>query len=521
MIDYKKLQNGSDIRGVLIDVPGGKPVNLTEQSVRNIGAAFALYAAEKLEKSVSALRVGIGRDSRINGDILVSWLISGITSVGANAYDGGMASTPAMFMCCVNELKFDAGIMATASHLPMERNGMKFFLGSPASGGEALGGLEKQDISAILEMAEKGEFEKAAKAGESGKTDIMTPYICGLKKKILAALGENDGAKPFLGMHIVVDAGNGAGGFFAKRLLEPLGADISGSRFLEPDGNFPNHQPNPENEEAMKSIVEAVEESGAQLGIIFDTDVDRAGAVLPGEKAGGKGALALDRNRLIALMTAILEKEYGSITVVTDSITSTGLADFIEKLGCRHHRFKRGYRNVINEAKRLTAAGENAIFAMETSGHGALSENYFLDDGAYIIVKILIEFVRAARRGETLNKLIESLAEPAESCEVRMNVLAEDFASYTEKVLEKVENFFSNKEGFEVVSPNFEGVRIGADEAHGNGWFLIRRSLHDPLMPANLESNSVGGVKKLAQALDEALCEFDLLDTEGLKKLIR
>jgi phosphomannomutase len=517
MIDYKKLQNGSDIRGVLIDLPGGKPVNLTEESVTRIGAAFALYASKKLGKGVSALRIGIGRDSRINGDILVSWLIKGITSVGANAYDGGMASTPAMFMCCVNELKFDAGIMATASHLPMERNGMKFFLGSPEKGGEALGGLEKQDISAILEMAEKGEFEKAAEAGESGKTDIMSPYIEGLKKKILVALGENEGAKPFDGMRIVVDAGNGAGGFFATRLLEPLGADITGSRFLEPDGNFPNHQPNPENEEAMKSIVEAVQTSNAQLGIIFDTDVDRAGAVLP----NNNGALALDRNRLIALMTAILEKEYGRITVVTDSITSTGLAEFIENLGCRHHRFKRGYRNVINEAKRLMSEGENAIFAMETSGHGALSENYFLDDGAYVIVKILIEFVRAARRGQTLNSLIESLDEPMESTEVRMGVNTEDFAAYTEKVLEKVEAHFEDKDGYYIVLPNFEGVRIGADKSHGDGWFLIRRSLHDPLMPTNLESNSDGGVKKLASALLEALEEFDLLDTEGLKKLIK
>ena len=314
----------------------------------------------------------------------------------------------------------------------------------------------------------------------------------------------------------MVDAGNGAGGFFATRLLEPLGADISGSRFLEPDGNFPNHQPNPENEEAMKSIVEAVETSGAQLGIIFDTDVDRAGAVLPNES----GALALDRNRLIALMTAILEREYGKITVVTDSITSTGLASFIENLGCRHHRFKRGYRNVINEAKRLMDAGEKAIFAMETSGHGALSENYFLDDGAYIIVKILIEFVRAARRGETLNNLISTLAEPAESTEVRMGVNTEDFAAYTEKVLEKVKAHFAKKEGFFLVEPNFEGVRVDADEAHGDGWFLIRRSLHDPLMPTNLESNSRGGVSKLASALLEALAEFELLDTDGLKKLV-
>ncbi len=512
MIDYKKLQNGSDIRGVAIAVPGGKPVDLTEESAKSIGAAFALFAAERLGKPVNEIRIAIGRDSRLSGEALTEWLIGGITLTGASAFDGGMASTPAMFMCCVNELRFDAGIMVTASHLPMERNGMKFFLGIPAGAEEAIGGLEKADITAILARAAEGAFIPAEKPGAAAKTDVMTPYIEGLKRNIMTGLGEGEGAKPFAGMHIVVDAGNGAGGFFANRLLDPLGADITGSRFLEPDGNFPNHQPNPENAAAMQSICEAVETSGAQLGIIFDTDVDRAGAVLPAEN----GAIPLDRNRLIALMTAILVREYGPITVVTDSITSTGLAAFIESLGCRHHRFKRGYRNVINEAKRLMAEGENAIFAMETSGHGALSENYFLDDGAYVIVKILIEFVRAARRGETLNSLIESLAEPAESCEVRMAVNTEAFADYTAEVLEKVKAHFENREGFTIVKPNYEGVRVGADEQHGDGWFLIRRSLHDPLMPTNLESNSKGGVKKLASALLEAIGGFELLDKAGL-----
>ncbi|MBR0156655.1 MAG: phosphomannomutase/phosphoglucomutase [Clostridia bacterium] len=515
MIDYKKLQNGSDIRGVAIEIPGGKSVDLTEESVQNIGSAFALFAAERLAKKAGEIRIAIGRDSRLSGAQLTEWLISGITYAGAAAFDAGMASTPAMFMCCVNELHFDAGIMVTASHLPMERNGMKFFLGAPEGSDEAIGGLEKADISAILKSAEEGGFIPAEKPGVSGKTDVMTPYIEGLKEKILAGIGADPAEKPFAGMRIVVDAGNGAGGFFATRLLATLGADITGSRYLEPDGNFPNHQPNPENAAAMASICEAVTEANAQLGIIFDTDVDRAGAVLPSEN----GAIPLDRNRLIALMTAILVREYGPITAVTDSITSTGLAAFIENLGCRHHRFKRGYRNVINEAKRLMAEGENAIFAMETSGHGALAENYFLDDGAYIIVKILIEFVRAYRRGETLNSLIAALAEPAESSEVRMAVNTEAFADYTAEVLEKVKAYFENCEGFTVVSPNYEGVRVGADAAHGDGWFLIRRSLHDPLMPTNLESNSEGGVKLLAAALMGALADFDKLETAGLAAL--
>ena len=548
MTDFKKLQNGSDIRGVAIETEGGKPVNLTQNSVVRIGAAFALFAADRANKPASELRIAIGRDSRLSGEQLTVWLADGIASVGANAYDGGLASTPAMFMCCVNELHFDAGIMVTASHLPMERNGMKFFTA-------IAGGLEKADITAILASAEEAAFPIAAQRGQCGTVDVMTPYVNGLKEKILSALGCAKDEKPFSGLKIVVDAGNGSGGFFAERLLEPLGADITGSRFLEPDGRFPNHQPNPENAEAMRSICDAVTETGADFGIIFDTDVDRAGAVLPSDG----GVIALDRNRLIALMTAILVRQYGPITVVTDSITSTGLTDFINSLGCRHHRFKRGYRNVINEAKRLLALEEaakkakeetdaefanailadaefanaifanailadaifaNAILAMETSGHGALRENYFLDDGAYIIVKLLVALVEARREGKTLNELIANLKEPCESAEARLNVLLDDTADYTAAVLETVEKHFSNLPGFEIVQPNYEGVRVNADETHGNGWFLVRRSLHDPLMPCNIESNSVGGMRLIAAELYNALRAFDKLELEPLKKLM-
>ena len=119
-----------------------------------------------------------------------------------------------------------------------------------------------------------------------------------LRKKIIAEV--NHPAyydKPLTGLKIVVDAGNGAGGFYAEKVLKPLGADTTGSRYLEPDGSFPNHIPNPENKEAMESITNAVKNNNADLGIIFDTDVDRAGAVL-------SDGSELNRNRIIAMLAA-------------------------------------------------------------------------------------------------------------------------------------------------------------------------------------------------------------------------
>lgn len=502
MKDYSSLQNGSDVRGVALEVPGGKPVNLTLDAAYDIGWAFARWLSERTGKAADSLKTAIGTDSRLTGTGIAKSIASGIAAYGAGAGIAGMASTPAMFMCCA-EGEFDGGIMVTASHLPYERNGAKFFTKES--------GLEKADIKKILAYAAEApdDMEKEVGEGNILTCDVMTPYIEGLKKKILSALGLLEGAKPFEGMRIIVDAGNGAGGFFAERILAPLGADITGSLYLEPDGYFPNHQPNPENAEAMACITNAVIETGADMGIIFDTDVDRAGAVLPDGKGG---AVALDRNRLIALMAAILRDQYGPITVVTDSITSTGLAEFIKDLGCRHHRFKRGYRNVINEAIRLMGEGENAIFAMETSGHGALCENYFLDDGAYIIVKLLIAQVMAKQNGESLLGLISDLREPAESCEVRLPVLCEDFASLTASVLDAVKEHFASLPGFEIVPDNYEGVRVNADPDHGNGWFLIRRSLHDPLMPTNIESDTEGGIAPIAAALAECLAKFPDLD---------
>jgi phosphomannomutase len=176
------------------------------------------------------------------------------------------------------------------------------------------------------------------------------------------------------GLKIIVDAGNGSGGFFAGKVLAPLGADFSGSQFLEPDGNFPNHVPNPEDSTAMTFICNAVKREKADLGIIFDTDVDRFAIV----DASGQ---PINRNELIALISAVILEEHPGSVIVTDSITSAGLKWFIEEeSGGIHHRFKRGYKNVINESIRLNKEGKESWLAIETSGHAALKENHFPDD---------------------------------------------------------------------------------------------------------------------------------------------
>ena len=501
-MDYKKLQNGSDIRGVALEGIEGQHVNLTEQACRDIGRGFALWLAKKTGKTEN-IRVAVGRDSRLSGEALCGWLCNAMVEQGIQVTDFGMASTPAMFMATVTEgYAFDGTVMITASHLPFNRNGFKFFT--------AGGGLEKGDIKEILTFAE-GQETTGFAAGSLTAGTFMDTYAAILADKIRSATGEE---KPLEGFKIVVDAGNGAGGFYVDKVLKPLGAITEGSRFLEPDGSFPNHIPNPEDKEAMESITAAVRETGADLGIIFDTDVDRAGAVL-------SDCSELNRNRIIAMLAAILLREHPGTTIVTDSITSTGLAKFIEEKGGVHHRFKRGYRNVINESIRLNGLGQDSQLAIETSGHGALKENYFLDDGAYLVTKLLIELARGKKEGYTLESLIGSLEEPAESKEFRMNILVEDFKTYGQKVIDELTAYAANQPGWSLAPNNFEGVRVNLGEAHGNGWFLLRLSLHDPLLPLNIESNSVGGAKIIATELAAFIAGYDQLDAAKLQDFVK
>ncbi len=495
-MDYSKLQNGSDIRGIALEGIEGQHVNLTEQACRDIGRGFAVWLKEQLGKE--HLRVSVGRDSRLSGPQLGQWLMQAMAAEGIAVTDLGMASTPAMFMSTVTPgYCFDAAVMITASHLPFNRNGYKFFT--------QRGGLEKQDIAAILALAAQ-DVHTGLAAGSIEPGSFMDAYAQLLCGKVRAAAGCE---QPLVGMRIVVDAGNGAGGFYASKVLQPLGANTDGSRFLDPDGSFPNHIPNPENEAAMQSIMDAVRQTKADLGIIFDTDVDRAGAVL-------SDGSELNRNRIIAMMAAILLREHPGTTIVTDSITSTGLAAFIARHGGVHHRFKRGYRNVINESMRLNAAGQDSQLAMETSGHGALKENYFLDDGAYLVTRLLIELARGKKEGYTLESLIADLAEPAESREFRMNILVPDFKPYGQGIIDRLTAYAAEQPGWSIAPNNYEGLRVDLDKDHGDGWFLLRLSLHDPLIPLNIESDSVGGVHTIAAQLAPFLRQFDALDTGAL-----
>jgi len=521
----KKLQNGSDVRGVAIAGVEGEPVTLNDEAAYLIGAAFVDWLAQKTSKAAAELTIGVGRDPRLSGEALTNALFAGFASKGCGlVVDLGLATTPACFMSTVTpSTAYDAGIMLTASHLPFNRNGMKFFT--------AGGGLDAGDISAIcssaatmceatpgghpIPQATGGAFPPGVE-----RRPFLLEYAGQLRDLIVKGAGVGD--RPLEGMKIIVDAGNGSGGFFAEHVLTPLGADTSGSQFLDPDGNFPNHSPNPEDSEAMASAVAATQAAGADLGIIFDTDVDRSAVI----DAAGK---PINRNKLIALLAAIVLEEHPGTTVVTDSVTSDGLAAFIAAKGGTHVRYMRGYKNVINKGVELNKAGIDTQLMIETSGHGAMKENYSLDDGAYIAVKIIIEAVRrrAVAGGGGISELLAELKEPLEETEVRLKILVDDFKPKGAQVLVALTAAVTEGSTFSGCMPvneNFEGFRVRKDEGGGKwGWFLLRQSLHDPVMVINFESEVPGGVKAMAAEVSAwfAAEDFGEIDVSKLLDVVK
>lgn len=495
--DYQQLfntvQNGNDVRGAAIATETEK-LTLSAPLVTFIARAFTGYLAEKCGKTPESLRIGVGHDSRITAEEIKNACLTGLSV--SQVFDCGLITTPAMFQSTVlPDSDFDGAIMITASHLPFNRNGMKFFTKD--------GAIAKNELSGILQTAaelantyaqpdsETLFKENALPAGNipAQNFDMRAVYCNHMKTFICREVNAEDYDYPLKGLHIVEDAGNGAAGFFATDILEPLGADISGSVFLDPDGTFPNHVPNPENASAMEAARKATLDAKADLGVIFDCDGDR-GAVVFSDGA------EVNRNTLIALLGVIVSEQSPGSVIVTDSVTSDELAVFLtEELGLKHLRFKRGYKNVIDKGIELNTAGETCELAIETSGHGAFKENHFSDDGAYIAAKIICRMAKLQKEGRKIESLIEKLGQPAEAAEMRLNITETDFKTYGQQVLTDFKAFCEADPRFHIVSPNYEGIRVAFDDEEIKGWLLMRLSLHDPVIPINLESKAAGGVE--------------------------
>lgn len=499
--EYGKLQNGSDIRGVALALDPAKKVNLDGVAASRLAEGFLYLLTQRTNKNPRQLRIVIGRDSRLSGPNLANAAATALAARGACVLNAGLASTPAMFMACVlPDFQCDGAIMLTASHLPADRNGMKFFTKD--------GGLNKGDITDIINFAESSSLLGQLGTGQGSQEPcpLMEAYAAHLRTLICNGL--EGGAAPLQGLSITVDAGHGSGGFYAEKVLAPLGADVSSSQFLTPDGTFPAHAPNPEDPAAMASICQRVQESGSDLGLIFDTDVDRVSAV---DEKGRE----INRNAIVAVASALVAKDHPGTTVVTDSVTSDHLTTFLEKeLGLSHLRYQRGYRNVITKAQALCQAGQPCDLAIETSGHAAFRDNYFLDDGAYLATRIVIEAARLKAEKKGFSTLVASLGSPADYGEVRIPITSDTYPEDGQMVLDYLTSLVEagNMKGCRLHKPNYEGVRVDFAIPEIQGWLLLRKSLHDPLLSMTMESDVAGGCTLIRQVMLPLLSGFGFLD---------
>ncbi|MDO4504537.1 MAG: phosphomannomutase/phosphoglucomutase [Clostridia bacterium] len=491
---WSKLKSGSDIRGTAIEDKNHSNFDLTNDVIEKICIAFAKWLSKKNNLEYKLITIAIGHDSRISANRIKNASINSLRNIGVNVYDCSLMPTPAM-MTAISILDCTGAIEITASHHPKNKNGLKFFTID--------GGLSDNDIEEILEIAQNEEVVANSDSGNVRTTNIMKYYEEKLKNIIIKETGEFS-SRPLEGLKIVVDAGNGAGGFFVENVLKPLGADTTGSIFLNPDGNFPNHIPNPEDKNAIECIVDATKKANADIGIIFDTDVDRVAFV---DECGKE----ITKDRFIALISYIALENNKNGIIVTDSVTSDNLKVFIENIGGNQFRYKRGYHNVIEMAKIINKKGTNCPLAIESSGHAAFKENNFIDDGAFLAAKVVAKLVNLKNQNVKLSYLTKNLVSPKETASLRVSITGEYWEELAEKVLSEFKNYANSKKIFTVDNENIEGVRISLNSKHHNAWAILRRSIHDPVIVIYAESYNIGALKQITGELKEFFKKYDFI----------
>jgi phosphomannomutase len=585
--NISSLKSGSDLRGSYATHEGSIPIaNYIAATLHHrtaaaamggttlftplvaycFGVAFARWTHlhKRLTKGMEynntqPIQLCIGQDPRSHGISLADAFARGAESVSTsnNNKEGGdgvfnvvvsytgIATTPSMYEF-VRATKCDAAVMITASHLPPEKNGMKFFATN-------VGGLSSTDIDELIRLAQD-EVRAWYKLGivpplsssslttatsESGVkcTEYVNymPYYadvlkCAIQREVDSTFSLSSSStlssKPLVGLKIVVNPGKGSGCFFTN-VLHDLGADITGSIYTIPDGSFPITfgVPNPEKKAMVDETIHACMACNADIGILFDTDADRAGFVLPRviDKQGNKSNYEpLNRNRLIALLGVIFAKTSPGCTIVTDSTTSEGLGIFLEeKLKLHHYRYLRGYANVIRKAKEITDSGlANAEVAIETSGHCAMKENGYVDDGTYTAVKIIGLLARTMSLGgesRPLLDLISDLIELPFDEEFRIKV-TDGLLSTTSSIFEQITTSLIERcnvmDEWSLDVDNLEGVRI---RLSSGGFFMIRQSLHDPVMSIQVESSSKEDATKMVlMPLLDLMSKYEILDCNAL-----
>lgn len=456
-----------DIRGIF-------DKDLTADIAEAIGAAYGIYLNLKLKAQNSKLKVSVGRDVRLSSNALRDALIQGIISTGIDVIDIGECPTPLQYFS-IYHLSLDGGIMITGSHNPPEFNGFKITVGRETIYGEAI-----QEIRRIIEQGAGG---LGLGAGKIENYDIVPAYVDYLKKQF------SKSNKPAI--KLVVDAGNGTAGRIAPELLRTLGCDVT-ELFCEPDGNFPNHHPDPTLPENLKDLIETVKNQKTDFGIAYDGDADRIGVV------DENGAIIWGDQLMIIFARDMMGQNSEKLTFVGEVKCSQVMYEEIERLGGNAIMWKTGHSLIKSKMKET-----GAVLAGEMSGHMFFADRYFgYDDAIYASCR-LAEILSKHRYKEPavrFSSLLSGLQKTYTTPEIRVDCPDDKKFEVIDKLSEMLSQRQENIPAIRDII-RIDGLRLVFD----NGWALIRASNTQPVLVLRFEAATEQGLHEIKTFVEERL----------------
>jgi len=419
------------------DIRGVADRDLTDNVVFSIGQGYGTYV---LEKGVKELI--IGRDVRLSSERICDAVIAGLQSTGCDVIDLGLVPTPVFYFSAFHYDK-NAGIMITGSHNPSEFNGFKIGLNKTTIYGEEIQNLRK--------LIETSKFKSGK--GTVSKLNPVPDYI----KMILSKVKIKSGLK------VVFDAGNGTAGVVIEELFNKMGIEPIFINVM-PDGNFPAHLPDPTIPEYMKDLKSTVFELDADLGIGYDGDADRIGAI------DDKGDIVWG-DKLLAIFAADIIKHKPKAKIVFEVKCSQGLVEYVKSIGGIPLMWKTGHSLIKAKMKE-----EGALLAGEMSGHMFFADDYYgYDDAIYAsarLLKILSE------SDKPLSELIAEIPYYYSTPEIRVD--CSDELKF--EVTRMIRDYF--KKQYEII--DIDGVRV----IFPNGWGLVRASNTQPVLVLRFEAKT-------------------------------
>jgi phosphomannomutase / phosphoglucomutase len=435
------------------DIRGVADIELLSPDVEQLGRGLGTY----LRRASGGAQVNVGRDCRLSSTRLRDALVQGLLAAGCNVTDIGTVPTPVLYHSAQN-LNAHGAIMITGSHNPSEYNGFKSVCGASTLHGEAI-----QEVRRIIERAD---FETGA--GQPASTDAVTPYV----NEIAAQFKLDRRIK------VVADAGNGTAGPVIHRIFERINVDAT-ELFFEMDGHFPNHHPDPTVPENLARLIAKVRETGADLGLAFDGDSDRIGAV------DEHGNVIYGDLLLLIYAREILQRKPGA-TFIGEVKCSRVMYDQIAKLGGNGIMYKTGHSLIKAKMQE-----EHAALAGEMSGHMFFADRYRGYDDALYAACRLIEIV--AKSGQPLSAQLAGVPKMVSTPEIRVDCPDDLKFDLVQRV---AQDFKSRYQTIDI-----DGVRV----IFPDGWGLLRASNTQPVLVMRFEAANEHLLKQYQSEVEQVL----------------